>query len=139
MSSLSPGGGPNHKWQEEVQVLSRPGSKGSKTMADRKTELVNPRTLTDEQIVSERKFPRRSFLTAAGVVLIGGAAALVSGVGAAQNTAPAKKEDYPDKKKDAGSKSGKAKTDKQANSAKAKGSAKDQKAKDQDPDKAKSK
>ena len=85
-------------------------------MTDRKTEVANPRTLTDEQILTERKFPRRSFLTAAGTLLVGGAAALVSGVrAAAQDTAPAKKQDDPDKKKEAGSKSGKAKTDKQAN------------------------
>lgn len=36
-------------------------------------------TLTDEQIVTERKMPRRSFLTAAGALLIG-ASALASGV-----------------------------------------------------------
>lgn len=36
-------------------------------------------TLTDEQIVTERKMPRRSFLTAAGALLVG-AAALASGV-----------------------------------------------------------
>jgi len=39
----------------------------------------NVMTLTDGQIVTERKHPRRSFLTATGA-LLAGAAAIVSGV-----------------------------------------------------------
>jgi len=38
-----------------------------------------PQTLTDEQIVTEKVVPRRSFLAATGAVLRGGAAALVLG------------------------------------------------------------
>jgi hypothetical protein len=85
----------------------------------------SPRTLSDDQIVTERKVPRRSFLTATGTHLAG-AAALVSGVrGAAQDADQQKKESDPDKKKE--TKSGKAKKTKKA------------KGKEQDPDKAKPK
>jgi hypothetical protein len=62
----------------------------------------NPKvvTVTDEQIVTERKHPRRSFLTATGA-LLAGAAAIVSGARAA--TQDKKKEDEkagdPDTKK----------------------------------------
>lgn len=51
-------------------------------MAEKDPKVVgqeSSRTLTDEQIVTERKMPRRSFLTAAGALLVG-AAALASGV-----------------------------------------------------------
>lgn len=116
-------------------------------MADKNPYVVNqeaPRTLTDEQIVTERKLPRRSFLAATGAVLVGGAAALVSGMrAAAQDAQPPKTGTDPDKKKDAGSKSGKPKTGKKA-STKAGTSAVDPdktRPKDQtaDPDKAKPK
>jgi hypothetical protein len=36
-------------------------------------------TLRDDQIVTEKAVPRRSFLTATGAILVGGAAALVFG------------------------------------------------------------
>ncbi|MGH9781836.1 MAG: hypothetical protein ACRD33_08440 [Candidatus Acidiferrales bacterium] len=52
------------------------------TMADKDPKVVkqeSSQTLTDEQIITERKMPRRSFLTAAGALLVG-AAALASGV-----------------------------------------------------------
>ena len=52
------------------------------TMAEIDPKVVkqeSSQTLTDEQIVTERKMPRRSFLTAAGALLVG-AAALASGV-----------------------------------------------------------
>ncbi len=51
-------------------------------MAEKDPKVVgqeSSQTLTDEQIVTERKMPRRSFLTAAGALLVG-AAALASGV-----------------------------------------------------------
>lgn len=51
-------------------------------MAEKDPKVVkqeSSQTLTDEQIVTERKIPRRSFLTAAGALLVG-AAALASGV-----------------------------------------------------------
>ncbi len=50
-------------------------------MADGNRKVVNPespRTLTDDQIVTERKLPRRSFLSAAGTLLAGGAVAIVA-------------------------------------------------------------
>jgi hypothetical protein len=54
-------------------------------MADGSPKVDNQQslpTLTDEQIVTERKSLRRSFLTATGAaLLVGGAAALVSGCG----------------------------------------------------------
>ena len=42
------------------------------------------RTLTDDQIVTERKVPRRLFLSAASAVIVGGAAAVVSSLRAAR-------------------------------------------------------
>jgi hypothetical protein len=51
----------------------------------------SPQTLTDEQIVTEKTIPRRSFLAATGAALVGGAAALVL-----RNTAGAQTQD-PDK------------------------------------------
>jgi hypothetical protein len=50
-----------------------------------------PKTLNDEQIISEKTVARRSFLAATGAVLVGGAAALVLG-----KTAGAQSQD-PDK------------------------------------------
>jgi hypothetical protein len=44
------------------------------------TNLQPSRTLTDDQIVTEKKVPRRSFLSTSGIFLAGGAAAIVSGV-----------------------------------------------------------
>ncbi|MGH9404106.1 MAG: hypothetical protein ACRD2P_18640 [Terriglobia bacterium] len=73
-------------------------------MADQDPKLVNQepsKTLADEQIVTERKLPRRSFLTAAGAFLAG-AAVIVSGVKAAAQEASdpdKKKGSDPDKKK----------------------------------------
>lgn len=76
-------------------------------MAEKDPKVVRPEsshTLTDEQIVTERKMPRRSFLTAAGALLVG-AAALASGVRAVaqQGTDPDSKKaadpDSKDKKK----------------------------------------
>ena len=54
-----------------------------------------PQTLKDEQIVTEKVVPRRSFLAATGAVLMSGAAALVLG-----KTAGAQSQD-PDKPKPA--------------------------------------
>ena len=65
-------------------------------MADENRKVVNqesPGTLTDDQIVTERKLPRRSFLSAAGTLLAGGAVAIVAGGRApAQDTDAEKKE-----------------------------------------------
>jgi hypothetical protein len=51
---------PNHEGGERMQSMSE-------------------KKVTDEQILTQRKFPRRSFLTAAGA-LLAGAAAVASGV-----------------------------------------------------------
>jgi hypothetical protein len=76
-------------------------------MDHKKTDDMNEealRSLTDEQIVTERKIPRRSFLTTAGVFM-GGAAAIVAGTRATtllaspQNDPDKKKASDPDKKK----------------------------------------
>ena len=60
------------------------------------------RTLRDDQIVTERTFGRRSFLTAVGTMVVGGAAALALGdrlQAAAQQSDPdAKKATDPDSK-----------------------------------------
>lgn len=99
-------------------------------MAEKDPKIVgqeSSQTLTDEQIVTERKMPRRSFLTAAGALLVG-AAALASGV-----RAVAQQGTDPDSKKatDPDSKDKKKTTKKTATKTKAKAKAK---AKGSDPD-----
>src|SRR5215472_17182073 len=69
-------------------------------------------TITDEQIVTERKVARRSFLTVAGTLLAGGALAIASGARAASqepdsDAKPEKKDDDADMKKETSSKSSK--------------------------------
>lgn len=64
-------------------------------MAEKDPSVIkqeSSQTLTDEQIVTERKMPRRSFLAGAGALLVG-AAALASSVRALaqQGTDPDKK------------------------------------------------
>ncbi len=75
-------------------------------MSDKKTEVTNVeslQTIADDQIVTERKLPRRSFLGTTGA-LLAGAAGIVAGVRASniqdsgQND-PDKKPADPDKKK----------------------------------------
>jgi hypothetical protein len=104
-------------------------------MAEKDPKVVkqeSSRTLTDEQIVTERKMPRRSFLTAAGALLVG-AAALASGVRAVaqQGSDPDSKKaadpDSKDKKKTTTKK--KTGTMKTKTKAKAKGSDPDKKKK----------
>ncbi len=81
-------------------------------MADEKQEATNqkaPSTLTDDQILTGRKVPRRSFLSTTGMILAGGAAAIVAGKRALaqdqdSDAKPEKKEEKegkndPDKKK----------------------------------------
>jgi len=86
-------------------------------MADEKRKVGDHEpspTLTDDQIVTERKLPRRSFLAAAGTLLAGGAVAIVAaGRASAQDTDAEKKEGAsdPDAKKKK-SKSGKGKKSK---------------------------
>ena len=62
------------------------------------------RSLTDDQIVTEKKLPRRSFLSTSGLFLAGGAAAIVSGVrakAASPDDAPRRDPDKPaDRKHD---------------------------------------
>ena len=115
-------------------------------MAEKDPKVVkqeSSQTLTDEQIVTERKMPRRSFLTAAGALLVG-AAALASGVRAVaqQGSDPDSKKatdpDSKDKKKgsDPDSKK-KTKTTKSSDpdsKTKKKGSDPDSKKKASDPD-----
>jgi outer membrane biosynthesis protein TonB len=62
------------------------------------TDKESLQTITDDQIVTERKVPRRSFLSTTGA-LLAGAAGIVSGVRASsfQNSS----QDDPDKKKPA--------------------------------------
>jgi hypothetical protein len=81
--------------------------KESKTMADKSAEPRNEesrQTLSDDQIITERKLPRRTFLSGTATLLAGGAAVLVSGARAAtlnrgpQAQDPDRKTD-PDKKK----------------------------------------
>jgi outer membrane biosynthesis protein TonB len=74
-------------------------------MTDRKTEkpdLEPLRTVTDDEIVTERRLPRRSFLSTSGV-LLAGATGIVSGVRASglphsAQEDPHKKPADPDKK-----------------------------------------
>ncbi|MGH9378003.1 MAG: hypothetical protein ACRD1I_04315 [Terriglobia bacterium] len=75
-------------------------------MADQDPKIFNQepsQTLADNQIVTERKLPRRSFLAATGAFLAG-AAVVVSGVRAAAQEAS-----DPDKKKGDSDKSDKKK------------------------------
>lgn len=89
----------------------------TETPVDEGREVVNqesPRTLTDKEMVTERRVPRRSFLTAAGTLLAGGALAIVSGRRAAaqepdSDAKPKKKDEDADKKKETGAKSKKTK------------------------------
>jgi hypothetical protein len=73
-------------------------------MRERKSEKPQGTkgTLTDDQIVTERRFGRRSFLTAVGSIVVGGAAALALGetleAGAQQTDPDAKKTTDPDSK-----------------------------------------
>jgi hypothetical protein len=100
-------------------------------MAEKNPKSVDQElTLTDDQIITERKLPRRSFLTAAGTLLAGGAAALVASTRvSAQDPAPVKPADDPDAKKaadpDAKKGSKKAKKEKKEKKAKKAGEAAD--------------
>src|SRR5215472_13793140 len=94
-----------------------------------------PQTITDEQIVTEKLLPRRSFLATTGAVLAGGAAALVLGtksMGQSQDPDKAKTQD-PDKAKAQDPDKAKAHKAKAQDPDKAKA----HEAKAQDPDKAK--
>jgi hypothetical protein len=56
----------------------------SKTLVDRSPKVDKQQllpTLSDEQIVTERKFPRRSFLTVTGALAGGAMALVVTGCG----------------------------------------------------------
>jgi hypothetical protein len=83
-------------------------------MAEKDAKIVKQgksQSVTDEQIKTERKFPRRSFLVATGT-LLAGAVALASGVRAsAQQSDPDSKKasdpDQTDKKKSTKAKSAK--------------------------------
>ena len=48
-------------------------------MNDQKLDGAKPISLSDEEIITERKLPRRAFLSTTGVLLAGGAAAVVAG------------------------------------------------------------
>lgn len=114
-------------------------------MAEKDPKVVkqeSSQTLTDEQIVTERKMPRRSFLTAAGALLVG-AAALASGVRAVaqQGSDPDSKKatdpDSKDKKKGSdpdSKKTTKTKSSDPDSKTKKKGSDPDSKKKASDPD-----
>lgn len=74
-------------------------------MSDGKTEGLDPlRTVTDDQIVTERTLPRRSFLSRTGA-LLAGATGIVSGIrasglGYSAQDDPDKKPADPDKRPD---------------------------------------
>ncbi|HEV2425259.1 MAG TPA: hypothetical protein VGZ29_10570 [Terriglobia bacterium] len=58
-------------------------------MGDHKQETVSQGTLTNGEILTERKVRRRAFLSTTGVLLAGGAATVVAGVRAtAQDVTP---------------------------------------------------
>jgi hypothetical protein len=64
------------------RLVNSPPKERSNIMTEKNSEAPNSnlsRTLTDDQIVTEKKVQRRSFLSATGIVLAG-AAAIVSGV-----------------------------------------------------------
>ncbi len=71
-------------------------------MADKNPNVTknadSPETLTDDQIVTERKVERRSFLSTTGA-LLAGAAGIVSTARASQNDPDQRKPTDPDKKK----------------------------------------
>ena len=72
-----------------LQIITRGCSKGDglkmdkrrEAMSDEKSEKArdSKQTLRDDQIVTEPTFGRRSFLTAVGSIVVGGAAAVVLG------------------------------------------------------------
>ncbi|HLW79819.1 MAG TPA: hypothetical protein VKU44_09505 [Terriglobia bacterium] len=96
----------------------------------------NRKTLTDDQIVTERKLPRRSFLTVAGTLLAGGAAAIVAvGRASAQDSDADKKE----KKEGATDPDAKKKTGAKPKTKKTKPSSSQKETKPADPDAAKPK
>jgi cytoskeletal protein RodZ len=78
--------------------------KWRKAMSDKKSEKArdSKQTLRDDQIVTERMFGRRSFLTAVGSIVVGGAAAVVLGdtleAAAQQGDPDAKKASDPNSK-----------------------------------------
>jgi hypothetical protein len=81
----------------------------SKFMADENPKVPNQqsaRTLKDDEIVTDRKFSRRSFVTVAGTLLAGGAAFLVAGSAANAQDQKENKDQAtdPDKQKDDSSK-----------------------------------
>lgn len=64
------------------------------------TEPATPATLSDGQIVTERKIPRRSFFIAAGALVAGSAALVACGNNAGQGRAdPDQKRPDPDQQK----------------------------------------
>ena len=71
--------------------------KRREAMSDEKSEEVrdSKQTLRDDQIVTEPMFGRRSFLTAVGSIVVGGAAAVVLG----DTIEAAAQQDNPDAKK----------------------------------------
>ena len=81
-------------------------------MTDKNNDSANPelpRTVTDDQIVTERRFPRRSFLSATGAVLTG-AIGIASSLRASPQSDPdQKKASDPDQKKKSKKKSRKKK------------------------------
>lgn len=76
---------------DELTSRMRKGRDAMRETDQKGLNKQSPQTLTDEQIVTEKTIPRRSFLAATGAVLLGGAASLVLG-----NTAGAQTHD-PDK------------------------------------------
>jgi hypothetical protein len=111
-----------------------PESTTGANMDDQKPDAINQESLTNDEIVTERKVPRRAFLSATGVLLAGGAAVIVAGARAvaqeasqsdpdkAKQSDPDKaKASDPDKKKKSGKmKAKKAKSEKESDPDKAK-------------------
>jgi hypothetical protein len=62
-------------------------------MNEKSTNPTTQRTLTDAEIATERKLPRRSFLTATGVALAGVAGIVTGARAAVQQDDPARPQD----------------------------------------------
>src|SRR5512140_3872801 len=68
-------------WSFKQKEREEPNER-SNFMADESRKAPNPQsahTLKDDEIITERKLSRRSFVTVAGTLLAGGAAFLVAG------------------------------------------------------------
>jgi hypothetical protein len=70
-------------------------------MAEKNPETLpqSKQTVKDDEIITERKFGRRSFMTAVGALVVGGAAALAMGERMEAGSAALQQRSDPDQKK----------------------------------------